>query len=75
MVDTLVKLLWRSGGAGTRALSLGELREKASRALRYEVPPSSVRSVVYAHRGVFERCRPNGSVAYRLKPGVLRGRR
>ncbi len=75
IVDAMVRALWvRSDADGKDdwpSLSLVDLQERASRALGYDVPSSSVRSSVYSHPDIFEKCTLAGAkVAYRLSPAA-----
>src|SRR5690242_4929846 len=77
VVDAMVRALWEKPGSERQwpSMSIRELREQASLTLGYSVPPSSVRSSLYAHPDVFERCSvPPGRVAYRLTGGARKRR-
>jgi hypothetical protein len=71
VVDVMVRALWaRPSGDGRSewpSLSLIELQEQVSAALGYDVPSSTIRSSVYSHLEIFEKCKRVGvKVGYRL---------
>jgi len=69
----MVRSLWANEGAEWPARTLEQLRDAVASALDYDVPSSTIRSTVYTHPNVFERCRVKGKIAYKLTSNARRG--
>jgi hypothetical protein len=67
LLDGIVQALWRSGPRTTwPSLSFGELTERASVIVGYEVKGPTVRSYVYRRPDLFERADDTPAVRWRL---------
>jgi hypothetical protein len=73
-LDGLVNALWSTNPKTSwPCLTFGELTEKASSILGYEVKPPAVRGYVYRRPDLFERADDSKSVRWRLTRNARNG--